>query len=217
MAPVVHELRRHPERFYARICAAGQHRSMLDQALGAFSLVADTDLDLMNPGQTLSALASAVLARLPAVLECEHPDLILVQGDTTTAFVASLAAFHERIPIAHVEAGLRTGDLLRPYPEEANRRLISVLADLHFAPTQSAAENLLREGVAAQRVHVTGNTVIDALLATAVRLRSDEGLRTRVASAFPFLRPGAPLVLITGHRRESFGPGFEGIGTGSPP
>lgn len=187
---------------------------MLDQALAAFSLVADTDLDLMHPGQTLSELASAVLARLPSVLQAERPDLILVQGDTTTAFMGALAAFHERIPVAHVEAGLRTGDLFRPYPEEANRRLLSVLADLHFAPTRMAERNLLREGVPAGRIHVTGNTVIDALLAMLARLRSDDDLQTSVSSAFPFLRPGAPMVLITGHRRESFGPGFEGIGRG---
>lgn len=214
VAPVIQELRRRPERFHTHICATAQHRSMLDQALAAFSLVADTDLDLMHPGQTLSELVSAMLAKLPSVLQKERPDLILVQGDTTTAFAAALAAFHERIPVAHVEAGLRTGDLSRPFPEEANRRLISVLADLHFAPTRRAQQNLLREDVAAERVHVTGNTVIDALLATVARLQSDGSLQTRVSSAFPFLRPGAPLVLITGHRRESFGPGFEGIGHG---
>jgi UDP-N-acetylglucosamine 2-epimerase (non-hydrolysing) len=187
---------------------------MLDQALEAFRLRPDIDLDLMRPGQGLSDIAAGLLQKLPAVLEAEAPDVVLVQGDTTTSFVTALAAYHARIPVAHVEAGLRTGDLDHPFPEEANRRLTAVVTDLHFPPTARAQENLRREGVPEERIVVTGNTVIDALLSAAARLRDDAGLRERIAAAFPFLRPGAPLVLVTGHRRESFGPGFEGIGRG---
>jgi UDP-N-acetylglucosamine 2-epimerase (non-hydrolysing) len=214
MAPVHAALAARPDHFTPRLLATAQHRSMLDQALDAFRLQPDLDLDLMRPGQELSGLAAALLQRLPAVLAAEAPDVVLVQGDTTTSFVTALAAFHARIPVAHVEAGLRTFDLARPFPEEANRRLTSVLADLHFAPTPGARANLLREGTPAERIFVTGNTVIDALLAVSARLEAEPELRSGIAEAFPFLRTGAPLVLVTGHRRESFGPGFEGIGLG---
>lgn len=214
MAPVVRALARRSETFRVRLCSTGQHRHMLDQTLTALDLRADEDLDLMRPDQGLSELAAALLGRLPAVLRAEAPHVVLVQGDTTTSFAAALAAFHERIPVGHVEAGLRTGDLSRPFPEEANRRLTGVLADLHFAPTPGARRNLLAEGVAPGQILVTGNTVIDALLQTAERLQQDEGLRARAAAAFDWLRHEAPLVLVTGHRRESFGPGFEGIGRG---
>lgn len=214
MAPVVQTLRADPDRFRVRLCSTGQHRRMLDQALQALQLAADFDLDLMRPDQGLSELAAALLGRLSELLRAESPHVVLVQGDTTTSFAAALAAFHERIPVAHVEAGLRTGDLARPFPEEANRRLTGVLAELHFAPTEGARRNLLREGIPAEKILVTGNTVIDALLSTVGRLRSDSILRARVREGLPPLREGAPLVLITGHRRESFGEGFERIGQG---
>lgn len=214
MAPVYAALAAQPNQFAPRLLATAQHRWMLDQALEAFLLQPDVDLDLMRPGQALSDLAAAILQRLPAVLAAEAPDVVLVQGDTSTSFVTALAAFHARIPVAHVEAGLRTGDLAHPFPEEANRRLTAVITDLHFAPTPGSRANLLREGVSAERVLVTGNTVIDALLAAAARLEAEAELRSGIEGSFPFLRPGAPLVLVTGHRRESFGPGFEGIGLG---
>jgi UDP-N-acetylglucosamine 2-epimerase (non-hydrolysing) len=214
MAPVVHALASRPEVFRVRLCSTGQHRSMLDQALAAMRLQADHDLELMRPDQGLSELAAALLDRLPGVLREVAPDVVLVQGDTTTSFAAALAAFHEGIPSAHVEAGLRTGDLARPFPEEANRRLTAVLAELHFAPTEGARRNLLREGIAGEKIRVTGNTVIDALQATARRLEEEPALSAAIASALPPLRAEAPLVLITGHRRESFGKGFERIGRG---
>ena len=214
MAPVVHWFAAHPHRFRVTLVSTGQHRQMLDQALEAMQLRANHDLDLMRPNQGLSELAGALLGALPPILRTEHPDVVLVQGDTTTSFAAALAAFHERIPVGHVEAGLRTFDKTRPFPEEANRCLTGVLADLHFAPTEGARQNLRREGTVDERIHVTGNTVIDALLATVARLDCDHALRDRVAASFSYLRPAAPLVLITGHRRESFGPGFERIGRG---
>ena len=214
MAPVCAALGARPDRFTPRLLATAQHRWMLDQALETFRLRPDIDLDLMRPGQGLSDLAAALLQHLPAVFAAESPDVVLVQGDTTTSFVAALAAFHARVPVAHIEAGLRTGDLTRPFPEEANRRLTAVVTDLHFPPTPGSRDNLLREGVPAERILVTGNTVIDALLATVGRLRTEPKLRERIAASFPFLRNEAPLVLVTGHRRESFGPGFEGIGLG---
>ncbi|MBK8010366.1 MAG: UDP-N-acetylglucosamine 2-epimerase (non-hydrolyzing) [Deltaproteobacteria bacterium] len=211
MAPVVTTLAEADVGFEVRLCLTGQHRQMLDQALSVFDLKADTDLNLMRPNQDLSSLTAAVLESMKSVLAEAKPDLVLVQGDTTTTFAVALAAFYARIPVGHVEAGLRTWDMAAPYPEEANRCLTTVLTALHFPPTIGAKENLLRSQVPADRIFVTGNTVIDALLRTARRLESDEALATRVRSAFPFIRPDARLVLITGHRRESFGEGFDHI------
>ena len=177
---------------------------MLDHALEAFSIKPDYDLDLMQPRQTLSALTARILAALEPLLEAEHPDLVVVQGDTTTTLAAALAAFYREIPVAHVEAGLRTGDMTQPFPEEMNRVLTSRLAAWHFAPTARAAEALLREGTEPERVFVTGNTGIDAVLY--VRDALDSGALP--APHWPWLEPDKHLVLVTSHRRESFGPGF---------
>jgi len=210
MAPLVMQLSKTPG-VEARLCVTAQHREMLDQVLTLFSLVPDYDLDIMTPGQTLGGITSSVLRGMEAVLKDFTPDIVLVHGDTSTTFSASLAAYFHRIPVGHVEAGLRTGNLYSPWPEEANRRLTGSLAALHFAPTERARENLLREGVSPKRVTVTGNTVIDALLWTDRKLDADPDLDATMRQRFSFLRDHAPLVLITGHRRENFGKGFENI------
>ncbi len=211
LAPVIRELRRHPGRFETVVCVTAQHRRMLDQVLELFEIGVRHDLDLMRPGQDLTDITCGALQGLRGILAAERPDLVLVQGDTTTAMAAALAAFYARVPVGHIEAGLRTGSLGAPYPEELNRRVVGVMADLHFAPTQQAAENLRSEGVPAARIFVTGNTVIDALKFVTERLRDDEGLRRQVEEQLNFLDPGKRLVLVTGHRRESFGEGFRGI------
>ena len=214
MAPVVRELRRLPEHFVPIVCTTAQHRDMLDPLQEVFELRPDHDLDLMRADQGLNDLAARAFAALDAVLAGERPDLVLIQGDTTTAMSGALAAFHRRIPVGHVEAGLRTGDLRQPFPEEANRRVVDLVAELCFAPTRRAADALLAEGVPGTRVFVTGNTVVDALFAVRRRLESDAMLRQSVAVAFDFLDPNRRLVLVTGHRRESFGRGFEEICAG---
>lgn len=195
----------------ARLCVTAQHRQMLDQVLSLFDLTPDFDLDIMRPGQTLSGVTSAVLNGLDAVLADFQPDMVLVHGDTTTTFSATLAAYYRRVAVGHVEAGLRTGNLYSPWPEEANRKLTGALAKLHFAPTSKAQQNLLREGVSPENIYVTGNTVIDALLWTTERLNADPSVDAHLRAQFAYLRGGAPLVLITGHRRENFGGGFENI------
>jgi UDP-N-acetylglucosamine 2-epimerase (non-hydrolysing) len=210
MAPVVRQLAA-IDSLNIKICVTAQHREMLDQVLQLFRITPDFDLNIMRPGQDLFSLTAGVLTETGRVFEEARPDLVLVHGDTTTSFVASLAAFYRRIEIGHVEAGLRTGNLHSPWPEEANRRLTAVLAGHHFAPTETARANLLREGVPAERIHVTGNTVVDALLQVAATLESDTALHRRLGESFPFLRGEAPLVLITGHRRENFGEGFRAI------
>ena len=210
MAPVVQALGAHPG-IQVRVCVTAQHREMLDQVLQLFAITPDFDLDIMRPGQDLYSLTADVLLRIGAVYEKSAPDIVLVHGDTTTSFVASLAAFYQKIEVGHVEAGLRTGNLHAPWPEEANRKLTATLARYHFAPTNLARNNLLREAVPEESIHVTGNTVIDALLEVAARLDADPVLDSRLAGNFPFLRAGAPLVVITGHRRENFGEGFRSI------
>ena len=210
MAPLARALAADP-RFEARLCVTAQHREMLDQVLGLFGLVPDFDLDIMTPGQDLTDVTCAVLRGMRGVFAEFRPDLVLVHGDTATTFAASVAAYYRQIPVGHVEAGLRTGDLYAPWPEEANRRLASALAAHHFAPTVQARANLLAEGVDPAAVHVTGNTVIDALLAVVARIEGDAGLRAALDARFGFLAPGRRLLLVTGHRRESFGGGFERI------
>ena len=196
MAPILKLLAR--ERgLRSLVCVTAQHREMLDQVLGLFSIVPDEDLDLMREGQTLEEITTRALTELSASLRRLKPDLLLVQGDTTTTMAASLAALYARVPVGHVEAGLRTGDLDYPYPEEANRRITSVLARHHFAPTERARRNLLAEGVAEDSILVTGNTVIDALLEVAA-------MKPARAPKLP-LR-GRRLILVTAHRRENFGP-----------
>jgi len=210
MAPLVKALGA-DERFESRLCVTGQHREMLDQVLSLFELTPDHDLDIMKPGQDLTSVTCAILEGLRGVLEAEKPDIVLVHGDTATTFAASLAAYYQQIPVGHVEAGLRTGNIYSPWPEEANRKLTGVLASIHFAPTTTSRDNLFREGVAGEKVIVTGNTVIDALLDVVSKLEATSELQNHMAKEFAFLRPDSQLVLITGHRRESFGGGFERI------
>ncbi|MDH5263731.1 MAG: UDP-N-acetylglucosamine 2-epimerase (non-hydrolyzing) [Betaproteobacteria bacterium] len=210
MAPVVTRLAATPG-LACRVCVTAQQRQMLDQVLEAFGIVPDHDLGLMKQGQSLTDILTGVLRGLEPVLEAEKPDLVLVHGDTSTTLGASLAAYYRRIPVGHVEAGLRTGDIYAPWPEEVNRRLTAGIARHHFAPTEKARQNLLREGVDDAAILVTGNTVIDALLAMVARLDADAALRASLDAQFAFLDAGKRLVLVTGHRRESFGEGFENI------
>ena len=209
MAPVVKALDA-AEGIDSRVCVTAQHREMLDQVLHLFDIVPHHDLNIMAPGQDLYDITTRILLGLRDVLREEKPDMILVHGDTTTTFAASLAAFYEKVPIGHVEAGLRSGNLQSPWPEEANRKLTGVLANLHFAPTETAKNDLLREGVPSDRILVTGNTVIDALLWVKARIDQDAALRDQLATQLPY-GTQRPMVLITGHRRESFGGGFERI------
>lgn len=211
MAPVVRAFRERADAFDTRVCVSAQHREMLDQVLTLFEIRPDHDLDIMKPGQDLFDITGNILAGIKPVLAQARPELLFVHGDTTTTLAASLAAYYSRIPVAHVEAGLRTGNKHAPFPEEVNRRLTGALADLHFAPTPTARDNLLREGVDPSSVHVTGNTVIDALLDVSARLRRDSGLQAQLAQRFGFLDPAKRLILVTGHRRENFGAGFENI------
>lgn len=210
MAPVVSALRSTPG-IEVIVAVTAQHRQMLDQVLDLFGLVPDEDLDLMTPGQTLPELFGRILSGMSEVIARRRPDLVLVHGDTSTTFASALAAYYQRVPLGHVEAGLRTGDLYSPWPEEANRRLTAPLTALHFAPTALSRDNLLAEGIAAASLHVTGNTVIDALLDVVRRIEDDSELRSELESRFPFLDPDKRLVLVTGHRRENFGSGFEQI------
>jgi UDP-N-acetylglucosamine 2-epimerase (non-hydrolysing) len=209
MAPIVRELAHHPDIFDNRICVTAQHREMLDQVLELFEITPDYDLDLMLKNQSLSELTARILSGIQPILREFRPDCVLVHGDTTTTFGATLAAFYEGIAVGHVEAGLRTGNLFAPWPEEANRRLTSVLTKLHFAPTLQAKQNLLNEGVVDSSITVTGNTVIDALLSIVSKLHQEPELAESLAARFPFLDGSKCLILVTGHRRESFGSGFE--------
>ncbi|MFQ5806770.1 MAG: non-hydrolyzing UDP-N-acetylglucosamine 2-epimerase [Phycisphaerae bacterium] len=213
LAPVVKLLEKDP-RFISRICVTSQHYELLEQALEAFEIEPDHDLGVMAPNQGLHELTSAVLLRTKTVVEEENANIVVVQGDTTTAFTASLSAFYCKVPIAHVEAGLRTGDLSAPYPEEANRLLVSRLADIHFCPTETNRTNLLREDVSERAIVVTGNTGIDALLMVREKVR-DRDPREWAEQFGPALGAiqdrGKRLILVTGHRREHFGPGFRSI------
>jgi UDP-N-acetylglucosamine 2-epimerase (non-hydrolysing) len=210
MAPVVKALAARTG-IESRVCVTGQHRDMLDRVLGLFAITADYDLDVMRADQDLTHITQAVLGGLGRVLDDFRPDRVMVHGDTTTTLAASLAAFYRKIPVAHVEAGLRTGDMGAPWPEEMNRTLTDALADLHFAPTEGAARNLRREGIGGDRVKVTGNTVIDALLHVVGLLDGNDALGAEQAARFPFLEAERRLILVTGHRRESFGAGLERI------
>jgi UDP-N-acetylglucosamine 2-epimerase (non-hydrolysing) len=207
LCPVVHYLQSFPNEFEVRVCVTAQHREMLDQVLKAFNVVPEHDLNLMRPGQSLLLSTSRIIAGLESVLEDETPDIILVQGDTTTTFCGALAGFYSHVAVAHVEAGLRTGDLQQPFPEEMNRVLTSRLCTLHFAPTISAAQHLLAEGVDPAQVHVTGNTGIDALFYVRGGLQS--GLLQ--GGAWPWLDATKKLIVVTAHRRESFGEGIERV------
>ncbi|AMP39531.1 MULTISPECIES: non-hydrolyzing UDP-N-acetylglucosamine 2-epimerase [Ralstonia solanacearum species complex] len=208
MAPLVQALQAE-QGIVSSVCVSAQHREMLDQVLQLFDIVPEFDLNVMRSGQTLSDVTSAVLDGINGVLDAYAPDAVLVHGDTTTTLAASLAAFYRRIPVGHVEAGLRTGNVWSPWPEELNRRVTDAISTWHFAPTAESRQNLLDEGVEPQRVTLTGNTVIDALLTVKYRLDSDPALAAEIASAYPFLNPARRLILVTGHRRENFGEPFE--------
>lgn len=210
MAPLVHALA-NDERFESKCCVTAQHREMLDQVLELFGIIPDYDLNLMKTGQTLNDVTSRIIQELKPVLQEFNPDLVLVHGDTATTFAASLAAYYEQIQVGHVEAGLRTGNIYSPWPEEANRRLTGVLTKYHFAPTKTSKENLMRENFNAEDIFVTGNTVIDALLMVKDKIESNSNLNAELSSQFPFLDERKRLILVTGHRRESFGGGFERI------
>ena len=208
LAPVVLELKRRQDLFDFPVCVTAQHREMLDQPLALFGIKPDYDLDIMSPGQTLAQVTARAMEGLDNVVSQEKPDVILVQGDTTTAFCGALTGYYHQIKVGHVEAGLRTGNKYAPFPEEINRCLVGRIADLHFAPTEQARHTLLNEGIADSTVFVTGNTVIDALL----------WVRERVCAAPPELpkglfeaTTGQQIILVTGHRRESFGDGFDNI------
>lgn len=210
MAPVARALAEDDD-IHAEICVTAQHREMLDQVTSLFGIRPDYDLDIMKPGQDLYDVTTRILAGLGEVLRASRPDIVLVHGDTTTCFAASLSAFYEQIPVGHVEAGLRTGDIYSPWPEEGNRKLTGALAALHFAPTELSRENLLKENIDSDAVFVTGNTVVDALLWVVEKIRMDQQLCRDVSARFPFLDKEKKLLLVTGHRRESFGEGFERI------
>lgn len=219
LAPVIKKLEEYKDDFESVICVTAQHRQMLDQVLELFDIKPDYDLNIMKPNQTLFELTSNVLLNIQPVLEKEKPDIILVQGDTTTVFVASLAAFYLKIKIGHVEAGLRTFNKYSPFPEEINRKITTCMADLHFAPTQTSKDNLLKENTPEKDIFITGNTVIDALFLTVEKLKNDEKNNTfseKVKGINELIQKINPdsnkkVILLTGHRRENFGQGFENI------
>lgn len=209
MAPLVQRLARTPE-IESLVCVTGQHRQMLDQVMSLFQIRADFDLAVMQPNQTLNGLFSRTIAGVDDVLAKVQPDVVLVHGDTSTACACAMAAFHRRIAVGHVEAGLRTGNLAMPFPEEMNRRVVDCVSEWMFAPTLTSKANLLHEHLQG-RIFVTGNTVIDALAATCDRLRGDAALARQMAQRYPWMDSGRKLILVTGHRRESFGEGFRSI------
>jgi UDP-N-acetylglucosamine 2-epimerase (non-hydrolysing) len=211
MAPVVKGFQAAAPDCQTVVCVTAQHREMLDQVLTLFDITPEHDLNIMKPGQDLFDITGNILAGLKPVLAAEKPDLVLVHGDTTTTLAASLAAYYAGVPVGHVEAGLRTGHKRAPFPEEINRKLTGAIADLHFAPTEAARANLLREGVDPATIFVTGNTVIDALLDVTQRLQNIPALKAGLDEKFAFLDATKKLILVTGHRRENFGEGFENI------
>jgi UDP-N-acetylglucosamine 2-epimerase (non-hydrolysing) len=210
MAPIVKAIESHSsvEGF---VCLTAQHRQMLDQVLSLFEIKADADLDLMRENQGLNALTARIFEQFEKLLESVRPDIVLTQGDTTTAFAASTACFHRKIEVGHVEAGLRTYDFQRPFPEEMNRRFADLISTYLFAPTEQARKNLLQERLMSERIYVTGNTIVDALNMIVKKIKNDATLRLRLHAQFPFLHPDRRLILVTGHRRESFGAGFDRI------
>lgn len=210
MAPLIKALNA-AEGIDAKVCVTAQHREMLDQVLDLFEIVPEYDLNIMKPGQSLYDVTTNILLGLKPILEEFKPDLVLVHGDTSTTLSASLAAFYQQIPVGHVEAGLRTGNLSSPWPEEGNRKLTGAITKLHFAPTQTSQQNLLNEAVSADDIVITGNTVIDALLQVVDKVKTDTALISTLKAKFPELDETKKLILVTGHRRESFGGGFERI------
>lgn len=211
MAPLVRQFLKQGERFQTRVCVTAQHRDMLDQVLAFFDIRPDFDLDLMKADQGLTDITSNVLIGMGRVFQEWRPDLVLVHGDTTTTFATTLAAFYHKVPVGHIEAGLRTGNIYSPWPEEANRKLVTTLAAVNFAPTDTARDNLIAEGVSAKTIHVTGNTVIDALFLARERIEQDHTLRRSFEAQFSYLDQNDRLLLVTGHRRENFGEGIRSI------
>ncbi|HEF8782423.1 TPA: UDP-N-acetylglucosamine 2-epimerase (non-hydrolyzing) [Providencia rettgeri] len=210
MAPLVHALAGDAD-FEAKVCVTAQHREMLDEVLKLFEITPDYDLNIMKPGQDLTDITCRILEGLKSVFADFQPDVVLVHGDTATTMATSLAAFYHRIPVGHVEAGLRTGDLYSPWPEEANRKIAGHLAMYHFAPTENSRQNLLKESIPDSHIFVTGNSVIDALLWVRDKVMSDQYMMEKLAANYPFIDPNKKMILVTGHRRESFGGGFERI------
>ena len=210
MAPLVKALEA-DSRFEAKVCVTAQHREMLDQVLELFDIKPDFDLNLMNKGQSLNSLTADIVNAMPHIYEQFRPDMVLVHGDTATTFAAAMSAYYEKISVGHVEAGLRTGNIYSPWPEEGNRKLTSSLTELHFAPTKESAENLYNENIDKNGVHITGNTVIDALFMARDVIEKQTDKKNQLLNAFEFLDADKKLILVTGHRRESFGKGFENI------
>jgi UDP-N-acetylglucosamine 2-epimerase (non-hydrolysing) len=210
MAPLVVNLKKNPQ-INSVVCVTGQHREMLDQVLDLFEITPDYDLNVMKKNQSLSEVTSRIITNLSPILDEVKPDLILVHGDTTTTFSAALSGFYHQVSVGHVEAGLRTGNIFSPWPEEANRKLVSCVTEMHFAPTKQAMVNLKQENIDESKIIVTGNTVIDALVMIKDKIESDADLQNSLGENFPFIGEGKRIVLVTGHRRENFGQGFENI------
>ncbi|WP_273858924.1 non-hydrolyzing UDP-N-acetylglucosamine 2-epimerase [Photobacterium sp. GSS17] len=210
MAPLVKALA-HDDRFESKVCVTAQHREMLDQVLALFEIEPDYDLNIMKSGQSLNDVTAGILLNMKPILQAFKPDVVLVHGDTATTFAASLAAYYEQISVGHIEAGLRTGNIFSPWPEEANRKLTGALAKYHFAPTLASKQNLIDEGYSENDICVTGNTVIDALFQVKDKIHADNTLSADLSRLFPWLDRSKKLILVTGHRRESFGGGFERI------
>lgn len=210
MAPLILKAK-NDESFDVKVCVTGQHRQMLDQVLGIFNIQSDYDLNLMRPNQTLNDVSKYILEGLDQILMNEAFDCVLVHGDTTTTMASSLTAFHRKVPIAHIEAGLRTHNLQSPWPEEMNRRVAGLLSTWHFAPTPKSAQNLANEGVSSSNVFITGNTVIDALQVVSNKIENDPALKNEFDSTFSFLNSSKRMILVTGHRRENFGDAFLNI------
>jgi len=210
MASLVRELAR-DERFDARVCVTAQHRAMLDQVLELFDIQPDYDLNIMKHGQTLNDVTAAIISKMRYVLEDFKPDIVLVHGDTSTTLAASLSAYYQRVPVGHIEAGLRTGNIYSPWPEEVNRKVAAVIAIYHFAPTEGSKQNLINEGIPESGIVVTGNTVIDALLWVVQKIKNSTEMSRKLAEQFLYIDESKKLILVTGHRRESFGGGFKRI------
>ena len=210
MAPLIKAMMANPQ-ISSFTCVTAQHREMLDQVLDLFEIVPDVDLNIMKPGQDLNHITTEVLQKLTPVLQKIKPDRVLVHGDTTTTMAAAMASFYQQIPVGHVEAGLRTGNIKSPWPEEMNRKVVSALADMHFAPTRQAYTNLINENVNRESIVVTGNTVVDATLMISDLLRSNEKMQRKYEERFPFFENDKRVILVTAHRRENFGSGIEGI------
>jgi len=210
MAPLIHGLGVN-DQFEVRVCSTAQHREMLDQILEVLEITPDYDLNAMQVKNDLGGLTATLFSKISRVLDTYDPDIVLVHGDTTTSFVAAMSAYYKRLPVGHVEAGLRTGDMYSPWPEEVNRKIIATIAKYHFAPTETAKKNLILEGVDKNNIYVTGNTVVDTLFWVLTRIEEDEDLKARLAQKFKRFNPQVPLIMVTGHRRENFGEGFEQI------